>query len=300
MAVYRFLQGQQPAQFTAAFLQAAGPLCQYLGQGKGMELAELLVNRKMLLPPAKIVELLARVLHQGQAGERITMVGAFCPDYAYQETGNPQIPYRYTFDGVGEKVGLVAQQFVRIVPSISQFLRTLGIDHRIVLGIGDFEADSESVLQRVGLNRTEFIRRCQSSLDAFRAMVPADLPLTLELFGEERGQGRFRQYANEATATMLTGDFGRMTELYDDLAAIIARIPAQYRTFYERWYDHPMSDQEVNQIVFSQGGEYAALARIYQEDFGSNIIMLAGDRPEMHRFNVFYALMPTLCAKRAY
>jgi len=91
-----------------------------------------------------------------------------------------------------------------------------------------------------------------------------------------------------------------MSELYDDLVQVIARIPGQYGTFYRRWYGCELGDEAVRRIVFAQGGEYAALARIYYEDFGSNVIMLAGDRPEMHRFNAFFQLVPTLCAKRAY
>ncbi|MEX0649753.1 MAG: hypothetical protein WD200_02040 [Candidatus Andersenbacteria bacterium] len=300
MPVYQVYQGRQPAHFSALALQAAAPLCAALGEEWGMQWAELFVSCKMLIPPAAVAKLFARIIAAGQKGEPVTLVGAFCPDYAYEETGNPQLPYRYTFNGVGEGVGLVAQQFVRIVPAISGFLTQLRINHRIVLGIGDFEADSPAVLERVGLQQAEFKRRCQCSLEAFRAAVSPDLPLTLELCGEERSNGRFRQYCHEATRRMYLGDFGQMRALYEDLAEVIARIPNQYRTFYERWYGHRMSDQEVSSLVYSQGGEYAALAKIYADDFGPNVVMLAGDRPEMHRFNTFFQTLPTLCAKRAY
>jgi hypothetical protein len=61
-----------------------------------------------------------------------------------------------------------------------------------------------------------------------------------------------------------------------------------------------MDDRAIRQIVYVQGGEYASVAWIYDEDFGEHVIMLAGDRPEMNRFNAFYAVQPVLCAKRAY
>ncbi|MEX1112807.1 MAG: hypothetical protein WEC84_05080 [Candidatus Andersenbacteria bacterium] len=300
MPAYQVYQGYQPAQFSASVAQAAAPLCAVLGEEQGIQWAELFVNCKMLIPSPAIARLFGQAIAAGQQGELITLVGAFCPDYAYEETGNPQLPYRYTFDGVGEGVGLVAQQFVRIVPAISEFLARLKINHRVVLGIGDFEADSEDVLERVGLSRAEFKRRCRCSLEAFRAAVPPDLSLTLELSGEERSNGRLRRYCQEATGRMNRGDFGRMEALYEDLAQVIARIPAHYRTFYERWYGREMTDREVSNLVYSQGGEYAALAKIYADDLGPNVVMLAGDRPEMHRFNTFFQVLPTLCAKRAY
>ncbi len=300
MPAYQIYQGVRPSQFSERVLRAANPLLTAFGYELGMRWADLLIGYKMLIPPDKMSELLAQVVRAGQGGQPITLVGAFCPDYAYEETGDPQIPYRYTFDGLGEGVGLVAQQFARIVPKISSFLSELGIDHRIVLGIGDFEADSQEVLDQVALDRSEFIRRCQCSLDAFRACVLGNLPLELELFGQERSRGRLRPYAQQATAEMMMGNFGCMRILHENLQEVLDRIPNQYRTFYERWYGHAMADLEVSRIVYSQGGEYAAVSRIYQDDFGDNIIILAGDRPEMHRFNAFYRLAPTLCAKRAY
>lgn len=300
MTVYKVYQGQQPAQFTDHFLTQAGPLREALGEEMGIAMAKFLVNYKMLIPSARMSGLVGSVIQSARKGEPVIIVGAFCPDYAYEQTGNPQIPYRYTFDGLGEGNGLVAQQFSRIVPGLARFLDEHGIAYRMVLGIGDFEADSQAVLDRVKLDRAEFVRRCQKSLDAFRASVP-DIPLTLELFGEARGNGRLRQYAAEAAERMQRGDFGCLSALYgNDVDELLVRIPQQYGTFYRRWYGEGTSDDEVRALVLSQGGEYAAVAKIYAEDFGKNIIILAGDRPEMHWFNAFFQLQPTLCAKRAY
>lgn len=300
MAIHRVLKGEQPQAFKPAVLIAARRLSACLGEEIGLNLADVLFSNKILIPQFKMAALLGRVLTAGQCGKEIILAGAFCPDYAYEITDNPQIPYRYTFDSLGNGVGLVARQFARIVPALSEFLRSFHIPHRFVLGIGDFEADSEDVLRGVGLNREEFIERCRQSLEAFRKDADPQLPLKLELFSTERGGERFRRYATEATAKMNSGVFGKMPELYDDLSGCIAEIPHQYGAFYRRWYGDGLTDQDVRKIVFAQGGEYAAIARIYKEDFGDNVVILAGDRPEMHRFNAFFQLQPTLCAKRAY
>lgn len=300
IAIWRVIRGCEPAKFRAEVLRVAAPLKLALGEELGTAMADMLFGLQMLVPPEPVAKLLAGLLEKGKCGEEIMFAGVFCPDYAYEQTGNPHIPYRYTFDGVGEGVGLVAQQFARIIPDLSRFFTDLGIAHRFVVGIGDFEADSEAVLQRVGLSREEFVRRCQCSLDAFRDYIPDDVPLTLELFSAVRGTERLQRYANEATRRMRDGDFGKMARIHLDLDEVIARIPGQYRTFYERWYGRNMDDETVRNIVFSQGGEYSAVARMYDEDLGPNVILLAGDRPEMNRFNAFYCLQPVLCAKRAY
>ncbi|MDO8511830.1 MAG: hypothetical protein Q7S57_01035 [bacterium] len=300
MAVHRIYKGEEPQKFFPKILRAARTLRGSLGDEIGLKLAQVLFGCKMVIPFPKMARLLAKAIKAGQEGQEVTMAGAFCPDYAYEETGNPQIPYRYTFEGLGEGVGLVAQQFVRIIPHMHTLLNELGVRHKIVLGIGDFEADDQNTLERVKLDRTAFIAKCQRSLDAFRAQVPSEIPMTLELFDTARGNGRLRPYATEATSRMKDGDFGRMPDLFDDLRQCIGGIHDQYDTFYRRWYGDGISAQEVRNIIFTQGGEYASIARIYQEDFGDNVIILAGDRPEMHRFNAFFQLQPTLCAKRAY
>jgi hypothetical protein len=299
MKVIRLLRGEKPTQFDQAVVRKAAPVTTLLGGDLGLRLVQLLVELKMLIPDAPVLELLAPALKRGLAGETLTLVGAFCPDYAYEETGNPGIPYRYTFDGVGDGVGLVARQFVRVMPPLSRFLTDAGIPHRLVLSIGDFEADSEEMLRRVGVGREEFLARCRRSLTAFHDAV-GGMEMELEMFDEVRGKGRLRPYGNEATARMIIGDFGRMPELYPHLEQVISMVGKQYKAFYGRWYGRDFTDREVTELVLQQGGEYASVARIYAEDFGKNTIIIAGDRPQMHLFNAFFTPLPVLCVKRAY
>ncbi|MEK7500299.1 MAG: hypothetical protein AAB649_06915 [Patescibacteria group bacterium] len=300
MPIYRVVQGKEPSKFQAEVIRTSASFRSAFEGDLGMRFAELLYRLQMVIPSATIAHALARVIQAGRDGKEVTFAGAFCPDYAYEETGNVQVPFRYTFDGLGTGVGLVAQQFARIIPELSRFCKELGISHRFIIGMGDFEADAESVLQRVGVDRMEFVRRCQCSLDAFQELMPVDVPIELELFDAKRGKGNFRMIAADCTQRMMQGDFGMMESLHPDLHEVIARIPDQYRTFYERWYGVQMDDDAVRRIIYSQGGEYAAVGRIYYDDFGENSIFLAGDRPEMNRFNAFWAPLPVLCAKRAY
>ncbi len=269
----------------------------------GYRLGQLLYEQRMLIPDATMANLLSSVLKRGQSGETIHILGAFCPDYAYEATGDPNLPYRYTFDGLNTGVGLVAQQFLRVTRPISQFLTSLGIRHEFVYGIGDFEADSIDIQRRV-LGREdydEFVRRCSCSLDAFREKIGADIPVTLELCDAHRCKGRLRPYAKAATEQMVSGDFGRIGELFPNPEKVIAQIVRENGGFYRRWFSPDMGDDKIRELVLLQGGEYAALARIYAEDFKeSNIIVLSGDRPLMHTFDALHTVTPILCVKRAY
>ncbi len=269
----------------------------------GYRLGQLLYEQRMLIPDPTMARLLAGVLQRGKNGEKVYILGAFCPDYAYESTGDPNLPYRYTFDGLGTGVGLVAQQFARVTRPISQFLTSIGVNHHFVYGIGDFEADSVNILKRViGCeDYGEFVRRCSLSLEAFRAQMGDDLPLTLELCDADRCHGRLRPYAKAATERMMSGDFGRIGELFPNPEKVVAQIVRENGGFYRRWFTPDMGDDKIRELVLLQGGEYSALARIYAEDFQEkNIIVLSGDRPLMHTFDALDTVTPILCVKRAY
>ncbi len=301
MSMVSFFKGKTPADIVdQRVFQKSEPLRRALDDVTGLKLGELLFRLQMILPDARTAPLIGEVLKRGMAGEEVILTGAFCPDYGYEPTGNPALPWRYTFDTLGEGVGLVAQQFARVIPPLSRFLTGLGVRHKIVLGIGDFEADSQKILDRVGLNYEQFVTRCKRSLEAFGVLMGPDLPVTLELSDADRCKGRLRPYAREATAAMVNGNFGCMPEVFDDPDELVDQIVRDNGTFYKRWYRPDITDAEIREIVLAQGGEYAALSRIDREDFGSNVIIISGDRPMMHAFDNYHDVMPVLCVKRAY
>jgi hypothetical protein len=301
-ALWKFFNGTAPETLVDNRIKdRMRPLSTALGnEALAAELGELLFRLKMEFPIPSIQQLLAPVLQRGLNGEKIWITGAFCPDYGYEETGDPNLPYRYTFDQLGEGVGLVARQFARVVPQLSDFLTARNIDHEFILGIGDFEADSQETLQRVGVTKTEFHRRCEVSLQAFQQLVGNNYPITLEMCAKNRGEERFRRLQKQATYQMLRGNWGMMPQVYQNADAIIDEIVRDNGTFYKRWYGDSINDEQIRQRVLEQGGEYSSLAFMDIEDYGENVILLSGDRPKMHTFDQLFCNVPVLAVKRAY
>ena len=268
----------------------------------GYELAKTLIDADFIFPPNKEISQLAAVIKEGLDGKKIVITGAFCPDYAYEETGDPQVPYQYTFEGVSGGIGLVAQQFVRVLPHLVKFLKKYGIEFEIALFIADFEANSEDILRKVRKDKEEFVSLCRESLKAFSDSLP-DIDMHLFLFERECGNGRLEEYMSEAHEEMKRGNFGEIqgNTGKNPLVNVVNFIAKANRTFYEKWHGRKMSDSEIENLVVSQGAEYAAMGRIFQEDFGEHpFIQVAGDRPKMQVFNSMYSNHPTLCTKRVY
>lgn len=280
----------------------AKTLKEKLGKECGTALAKTLVDAGFIFPPTKEVSLLINVIERGIRGEEIVVTGAFCPDYAYEPTGDQHIPFRYTFDHVGSGVGLVAKQFVRTVPYLDDFLKTFGIKHQFVFGIGDFEANSKDVLRRVGLSYDEFVLRCILSLDKFRDELPG-IPVELRLFEKHWANGRWDIYSQEACRRMVAGDFGsiQVNTGKNPKTEVIQFIAKSSGSFYRSWYGKDFTDEELERLIIGQGAEYAALGRVLGEDFaGRPFLQVAGDRPKMQAFNAMYSNHPTICTKRTY
>jgi|GEM_PF-2057724 hypothetical protein len=289
-------------ELPAHVVKKAQVLIDKLDSRMGIDLTKTLLEARFIFPPSKVLEQLVETIKRGLKGEVIVFTGAFCPDYSYEETGRKDIPYRYTFDNVGVGVGLVAQQFQRVLPFLTDFMSRWGINYRIQLGIGDFEARSEEILRRVGVDEKEFIQRCKKSLEAFDQALP-EIEMDLRLFDEGWANGRFSRYIKEATVRLSQADFGQIkTNTGKDPRHEIRFIAKDGQDFYRRWFgDSEMSLKEIEKKVTEQLAEYVAVGKVFKEDFENlPFIAIAGDRPKMQIGGNFESNHPILCCKRVY
>lgn len=302
----KYFQGEEPTDLISRRVEGkSAPLVETLGADMGLKLGQLLFELQMEFPTLPNAALLAPVLQRGLAGEVVYIAGACCPDYAYEETGDPNQPYRYTFDSLGEGIGLVAQQFVRVLPRLIKFLQARGINVRAILDIGDFEANSTDTLNRVGVDKAEFHRRCRASVAAIRAQLDELLGEDAELVEvgmyEERVGAQQLALAQANCVEMLRrDDYGLMGTLYKDPAALLQQIANDGAKFYRRWYSADLTDAEVIERVICQGSEYGAMAYLDRQLHGDNVVVLSGDRPQMHSFDQLLVNVPVLAVKRCY
>lgn len=296
-AIDATVRGDMPA----VILNKAKPLISSLGD-IGLEITKSLMEADFIFPQSIVLEKLAKVMKRGLEGEEIILTGTLCPDYAYEETGRPELPYSYTFTSVSDGIGLVALQIQRVIPYMVELFSRIGIRYRIVFGMCDFEADSNEILMRVGTSKEEFINRCEHSLDAFQEAL-SEIPMELIMFERDWAGKRWKIYIEEAYAMMKADDFGliKSNTGNDPMEDVVRSIARSSNNFYNQWYGRKLSDDELVDIVLRQGAEYAVMGRIIGEDFeGLPIIQIAGDRPKMQTFNSMYSNHPTLCTRRVY
>jgi len=239
---------------------------------------------------AHFIARFAETLVKGLAGETITLVSPVCPDYGYEHKNGR---YRYTFEQLGEGIGLVAGRVLKTLPVLQAVLRKHGIDARIAVAAGDFEGFDQSTLDRLKETREGFARKLRISQDK---LLQALGPDTESIFIAEAAGGEASWYALTADAEqrLAQGDNGCIVDNDLDYASIFnARLP-----LYQAWHQN-RSNEELMQVLYAQGAEYAAIGQVFAQQW-SNPIVIGADHNRMQPFYWLYSQIPVLYLTRVY
>ena len=232
----------------------------------------------------------AETLVKGLAGETVTLVSPVCPDYGY-ENRNGRL--RYTFDYLGEGIGLVAKRVVKTLPDLQAVLKKHGIDARIAIGAGDFEGFDASTLNRLKETREGFARKLLISQQKILDILGPQTE-SIMIAGAAGGEAQWHAMTADAEQRLANRDNGCIVESDLDYAAIFnARLP-----LYQAWHQH-RSNEELMQILYAQGAEYAAIGQVFARQW-RNPIVIGADHNRMQPFYWLYSTLPVLYLTRVY
>ena len=232
----------------------------------------------------------AHALRRGLAGETVTLVSPVCPDYGY-ETRNGR--FRYTFDQLGEGIGLVAGRVVKTLPVMQQVLEKHGIRTRLAVAPGDFEGLDASTLDRLKETREGFAYKLRVSQGKILAQLGAATE-TLFIAEAAGGEAAWHALTADACARLAAGDNGYIVDGDLDYASIFnARLP-----LYQAWHQQRGKD-ELMRVLYAQGAEYAAMGQVFAGQW-SNPIVIGADHNRMQPFYWLYTPIPVLYLTRVY
>lgn len=270
-----------------------------LGDKIGNDLVDTLIKSKIIFSPKAQLRILCEAIKKGIEGEEVVLTGIICPDYSYVETGEENIPFRYTFESVSDGVGLVAKQVARITPALVDFLNRYGVKTKVLLFIADFESNSTAILEKMEVDKETFVARCAKSLVAFKQKLNGTENVTLKLFEKEWCSDKLDGYAEEAYQLMQKGNFLSVKKFSGKKPAeAIKMFSKGGEEFYKNWYGEEVN---VRNLVLRQASEYAAVGRIFSEKLAGKVfIQVAGDRAQMNYFTAMYSSHPVMCAEKSY
>lgn len=198
-----------------------------------------------------------------------TIVSVVCPDYA---TGADPCTGRrvYTFDALGDGIGLVAERALKAQGVLWNFFRERCPHTRFIIAMADQEADSEENCKRVGLSRTEFLARIRKSQRALADAAPKEMQLETP-FLTEINPALWNKSSENARGLSKSPDAIPEKD--------VQRVINERRHFYRRWAGNKwLTENELRSMVLSQAPEYAAVGAYLYTAISDALIVAADSR----------------------
>lgn len=218
-----------------AFINTSNQLYAKYDSVRGLSLEtvthiERLLSLDAIVSPSKdMFDLLVTWVKKAQSGEKTTIIAPVCPDYEVEKVGANI--YRYTFNSVGNEVGLVAQRLLNNLPVISEIFKDMKLNVDFIVALGDFEAFSINTQNRVGANEATLISRFRLSQSKFNkaCAFPVQTILFTDLVG---GKNNWNKQYNVIFDAYNAGNRGKTQLSQNDMVKIVE----SRRELYQRWH----------------------------------------------------------------
>jgi len=227
---------------------------------------------------------------KGLKGEKLTVFTPVCPDYSYIHLGRDF--YRFTFNSLGNEVGVTAKKLVKNHATITKFFETLKFNVRYVAAIGDFEAFSPENLNRMGLTEQEFISKLKLSQTQLSKELVAgyETPLITEICG---GKDKWNENYIKCTDRVKSYASDPKNRI------ILNKIYSSREPLLKNWFGSEMSIYQIKSIVLKQGAEYNCMGRVVVSNL-DNCLILGVDHPKMSSFYQIGQSIPVIYLKTNY
>ena len=208
--------------------------------------------------------------------EIINIFAPVCPDYSYIRTNEGG--YRYTFESIGDGIGLVAQKAIsniNILKELSNDLIQVGLNLSIKILIGDFEAN-ETNLNSLNEIKSNFIKKIELS----RLKIKNHTGIETELFTTLcLGLKGWEYQIEQLKHTHNLYSFGDLEMRFPNIRhdkKLISRLP-----LYKKWFGENANYKE---IFYNQVLEYILMGNIIKNNNQNNSAILASDHKAMRDY----------------
>lgn len=230
----------------------------------GRDMANIMRKMKAIPPSKQEQKAILRRLHGSQNGIPLEIVSIVCPDYATQSVGGVA---KYTFDGLGDGIGLVAERALEVHLRMHEFSQKKGLLFNFVIAIADQEADDNTTLRRVNLTKDEFVSQMRKSQESLRVAALVRGVNIRTPFLTEIAPDKWIISREEAKATMKALPENHHKDV----------VRKRWK-LYEKWEGRPLSDAEALDRAIGDVEGYIAVGKYLSAE---NRLILGLDSPIM-------------------
>ena len=217
-----------------------------------------------------------------------------CPDYAYVKLSHDT--FKYTFDSVGNGVGLVANKALQAAHKLESIFSDspclLNLIKFTVL-VGDFEAKPHN-LKSFSLTYCEFMDKIKGTVQAIKDRSGYNVSTFISLC---RGFENWLAFETAIKTKYKIHSFDCLLENLphiDHEKNLISRIP-----LYSKWF-HSEQRSNYKDIFFDQVVEYVTMGELLRSSFGPSTVIMACDHRAMRKYYNPFNSIPTVGVSNDY
>lgn len=208
--------------------------------------------------------------------DNLSIIAPVCPDYSYKLTSKGD--YCYTFDGVGNGIGVVANKAIsniKLLKELTLDLEKNGFSLNYEILLGDFEANADN-LKALSETKESFLSKINQSIISIYDKHHIKTDNFTSLCNGLDGWGNL---------VLLIQTFCKLNQ-YEDLKVfapninhdknLISRLP-----LYKKWFGY---DKNYKEIFFNQCLEYLTMGYIIKNSYGKEGVILASDHKAMRPY----------------
>ena len=226
--------------------------------------------------------------------QSIDIVMPVCPDYSYEKLSANT--YRYTFQGVGGGIGLVASKALENAKKLQRLFHDSPLilsRLRFIVLVGDFEAKPAN-LSALSISKSEFVSKVNQSADFISNESGfISLPFSSLINGLDNWHAAEEMVKSYYKLSSYESLDVRLPSINHD-RNLLSRIP-----LYTKWYGLEVSSN-FKSVFFDQVIEYILMGDVISYYYGSNACVLASDHKAMRKYYNVRNMIPVIGTSNEY
>lgn len=223
--------------------------------------------------------------------KKIDIISPICPDYSVEYIA-PGL-YQFTFKELNSGIGVIGKKILKNLDKIHNFFKEYRIEVNHVVAIGDFEALSEQIRQKINCSEKDFLKKLKLSQKELKnsTTIKIKTPMFTDLCG---GLDEWVKINNRNLKKLRKKQFVNTGLTYKK----IMKIALTRKELYQRWFKN-FDEKNIEEIIYAQGAEYAAMGEIIKKKF-KNPLLIGADHSRMGIFYKLSSSFPVIYIENKY
>ena len=222
--------------------------------------------------------LFIKTLEKAFDEKKIDIISPICPDYSVDYIA-PDL-YEFTFKELNSGIGVIGKKILKNLDKIHNFFKIHKIKVNHIVAIGDFEALSEQILQKINCSKMDFLEKLKVSQKKFKnsTLIKLKTPMFTSLCG---GLDEWVKINNKNLKKLKKKQFSHSVLTHEK----IMKIALTRKELYLRWFKN-FDEKNIEEVIYAQGAEYASMGEIIKKKFNNPLVIGA----DHSRMGIFYKL----------